>query len=133
MAEFYSIPPGGPLSANNRGRAPQPFRGLCRVLQVWIFRPGIAQPSTARIRLPKQLPVPQGWSKRSSQASESPLGTGDGIAGGLSYFNCRIRSSRNCRSGSCWVSAGAFSYEDRASAVLPILRYISARAECTRE
>src|SRR5271154_1994494 len=27
----------------------------------------------------------------------------------LFYFNCRIRSCRNCRSGSCWVSARAFS------------------------
>ena len=27
----------------------------------------------------------------------------------LSYFICRIRSCRNCRSGSCWVSARAFS------------------------
>src|SRR5260370_1004168 len=27
----------------------------------------------------------------------------------LIYFNCRIRSCRNCRSGSCWVSARAFS------------------------
>jgi hypothetical protein len=25
------------------------------------------------------------------------------------YFNCRIRSCRNCRSGSCWVSVSAFS------------------------
>jgi hypothetical protein len=40
------------------------------------------------------------------------------------YFNCRMRSCRNCRSGSCWVSAGAFSWEARASAVLPGLRYI---------
>jgi hypothetical protein len=48
------------------------------------------------------------------------------------YFNCRIRSCRNCRSGSCWVSARAFSYEDRASSILPSLRYISARAECAR-
>src|SRR6202034_941136 len=48
------------------------------------------------------------------------------------YFNCRIRSCRNCRSGCCWVRARAFSYEDRASAVLPSLRYISARAECAR-
>ena len=48
------------------------------------------------------------------------------------YFNCRIRSCRNFRSGSCWVSARAFSYEDRASAVLPSLRHKSARAECAR-
>src|SRR2546426_11879169 len=25
------------------------------------------------------------------------------------YFNCRIRSCRNCRSGSCWVSARALT------------------------
>jgi hypothetical protein len=25
------------------------------------------------------------------------------------YFNSRIRSCRNCRSGSCWVRASAFS------------------------
>jgi hypothetical protein len=25
------------------------------------------------------------------------------------YFSCRIRSCRNCRSGSCWVSASAFT------------------------
>jgi hypothetical protein len=34
----------------------------------------------------------------------------DGMHEGyLFYFNCRIRSCRNCRSGSCWVSARAFS------------------------
>src|ERR1700691_1696920 len=27
----------------------------------------------------------------------------------LFHFNCRIRSCRNCRSGSCWVMASAFS------------------------
>jgi hypothetical protein len=26
------------------------------------------------------------------------------------YFNCRIRSYSNCRSGSCWGSASAFTH-----------------------
>ena len=52
--------------------------------------------------------------------------------GHIYHFSWRIRSCRNCRSGSCCVKASAFSYEARASAVLPSLRYISARAECAR-
>ena len=48
------------------------------------------------------------------------------------YFNSSSRLERNWRSGSCWVRASAFSYDARASAVLPSLRHISARAECAR-
>ena len=32
-----------------------------------------------------------------------------GSSGGI-YFNCRIRSCSNCRSGSCWGSASAFTH-----------------------
>jgi len=41
------------------------------------------------------------------QAARTPLFASD--APDILYFSCRIRSCRNCRSGSCWVSANAFS------------------------
>ena len=39
----------------------------------------------------------------------SRWGDGKSTATPNFYFSCRIRSCRNCRSGSCWVSASAFS------------------------
>ena len=80
MAEFYSIPPGGPLSANNRGRAPQPFRGLCRVLQSGFLDlgshsprpPGSGYPSSFLFRRVGARGVPRPQNRLWGPGMESP-------------------------------------------------------------
>ncbi len=48
------------------------------------------------------------------------------------YFNSSSRLARKRRSDAWGARASAFSYEARASGILPNLRHRSARAECAR-